>query len=365
MKNILTLIVGFLCLGIWMPVQTQAQTAVNMDLSMLTNRTALISYAFKQVQGVAVNVTCGSDTADNGYNERFYEYNDKIKTLEGIMELLVNERWVLQVTSPKDYFSISMDLYSTNNWNQIRWSGNKPQPLFSGGSTSQPYQDKYGRWLLPDWAEMVGLYLSSEVKIAVPNGVQLRGVRLIVRDSNNNNPYPVSLRTDSDGFYFQSQYAGNGVIAISGWKPAGDNVWSYFQETISLKDGSPVTLTPVEVRVLLQNSSDLVSFKNTSDLTMVVWTWKDGEGNEYGNIPLGIVTFDKPTTNVVLHTYTSGGQAATSYVLENQATGKKIEVPALLDPQTKTTVTNTLEGVYHIISQGIKLVSPGGYGGKG
>jgi hypothetical protein len=310
-----------------------------LDLSMLTNHAALVAYCFKQVQGISVNVSCGSQVTSQG--QRFYSYTNAIKTLDGIMSAFTNDWWNFQVTSPTDYFTISVSFYNTNDWNTIQnnqWYNQNSSMMFSGGQSSQPVQNQWGQWTLPISGETVPMYLNPNVKIRVP-------------------------KVDGDSFFFNSQYAGNGTIVLSGWKQTSPNSYQWFQTAVSLQNGLQTQLTSVELQVLVTGSGDFVSYKGMNDLTTFIWTWTDYNGNEYGTVPLEIATFDQPTTNVVLHTYTSNGQSASSFVLENQATKARVTVTV---PKGFTGInlgTNVLNGVYYIIPVGINLQSAGYYGG--
>lgn len=335
------------------------------DLSMLTNHAALVAYCFKQVQGISVNVSCGSQVTSQG--QRFYTYTNSIKTIEGIMGVFTNDYWNLQVTSPTDYFTISVSFYNTNDWNTIQnnqWYDQNSSMMFSGGISSQPIQNQWGQWVLPINGETVPMNLNPNAKIRISN-TYLNAVRLIARDAYGN-PYPVDMQVDGDSFFFNSQYAGNGTIVLSGWKQTSPNSYQWFQTAISLQNNLQTQLTSVELQVLVTGSGDFMSYKGMNDLTTFIWTWTDYNGNEYGVVPLEIATFDQPTTNVVLHTYTSNGQSASSFMLENQDTKARMNITVPQDLTGVNLGTNVLMGVYYIIPIGINLQSAGYYyGGKG
>ncbi len=328
------------------------------DLSMLTNHAALVGYAFKQIKGVRANVTCNSQVAGDA-NVRSYSYTNAVKSLDDIMtSILANEHWHLKVTSTSDYFNLSVQLLDSDDF-----SG-KPNELLYGSAGSQPQQNQYGQWVLPSWGSLVGVQLARQIKIRIP-GAMLAGAKLIARDQWGN-AYPVDMYVDGDGFYFDSTYAGNGTLVLSGWLPLPNqpNWYQWAESAISLKDGSPVALTWVDAQVILTGSSDLVTFKNTSDLSTFIYDWYG-----YGTLPMGQAVFTQSTTNVLLNTYTQSGQSATSYDVEDQATHvtKTYTVPA--GATSVTTGTNALKGTYYIIPQGINLtpwnVGSGGGGGKG
>jgi hypothetical protein len=328
-----------------------------VDLSMLTNHAALVSYAFKRVQFVQANVTCNAQ-ADNSSNLRVYPYTNTVKSLDDIQSsILANEHWYLHVESTTDYFYLSVQLLDTND------IYGKQNTLFTGGNGSYPQQNQYGQWTLPSWGTVISMQLNSQIKISFP-GIIMAGARLIARDQNGN-PYPVDMPVDGDGFYFNTAFAGNGILVLSGWTPIPNqpNTYQWTQSAISLKDGSPVALTWVDAQVILTGSSDVATFKNQSDLSTLIYDWYG-----YGTVPMGQAVFTQPTTNVLLNTYSISGKYATSYNVEDQATHtvKTYTVPS--GATSVTTGTNVMQGTYYIVPQGINL-SPIGYGypviGKG
>ena len=314
------------------------------DLSMLTNHAALVKYCFKQVKGIQVNVTSQVQADDNS-NLRSYVYTNNIKSLDDIMSsLLTNEVWYLHVTSTTDYFNLSISMFDTVDCSD--------QSLFTGGSGGQAQQNQYGQWVLPPWSEDVGVSLNYQTRITLTN-TYIVGAKVIARDQYGN-PYPITLPTYGlGGFDFRNTLAGNGVLVLSGYSIDSNGNWQSIQSAISLKDGSPVALKWVEAQVILQSSSDIATFKNTSDLSTYIWSWYG-----VGVIPMGQPVFTHATTNVLLYTYTSDGQYASSYDVEDQATGKVKTYVVPAGASSVSTGTNVMMGTYDIVPQGISLTPP-------
>ncbi len=328
------------------------------DLSMLTNHAALVGYAFKQVKGVQVSIASGAQ-ANNWQNGGFFQITNDVKSLDVLADAISPFWWGLQLTDTKAYVSLNAQLWNTGDVNAV---GNQDTyALFYAYGGGQPIKTPYGYWTLTDEASQLQLQLASQIKIKVPGVVD---ARLVVQDGSGND-YGVQIGLTGNGeMWFPSDYAGvNSTIVLTTQFQGTDGYWYSYTKAYDLRKNVEVQLTQVMVHILLRDSDDFKSFKDSQVMDVQVYSYQG-----YGKVPLVMVTFGTNQTNTVsLSVHTTDGQYATSYSIENQQT-KKINTVTVPAGATSVNVGTNIftKGVHYIIPLGIDLKQGYyWYGGKG
>jgi hypothetical protein len=331
------------------------------DISFLTNHAELVGQVFKGVEGVMVNFYPAAATRSGGVSA-FYAYTNSVKSLEDIMGLVTNNWWQMSVVDTNAPISLEVEFLNSSDESTVR--GYNPQTsaqvLFEGYNGGIPQRNDYGQWVLPDWAEDVSMRINGSIFVTMTN---VASVHMVVTNSSGgyqSSDLPISY---GQGFWYQPDYAGNGILILGSYVYTTNN-WVYYGEhAYDLANClTEVPITPVLVRALLQDSDD---FKTSVDQTNLSYTVYSADG--YGKIPLLTPTYTR-SMRVHLSLGDQLGNYASSFVIENQATGHRHTVSV---PHDATGVNATMpEGVYHIIPLGLDLKSPllysGGYGyGKG
>ena len=315
-----------------------------LDLSMLTNHASLVNWAFKQVGGITANLSCQAQ-ADDQRNLHVYGYQESVKTLDHIKEVVSRDPWWVNVVNVTDFFMLSVTLYKTNDLRVI--DADPSMRLFQGWGSARPEKNQYGNWELPRSATTIPLFLADKIRIPVPGIID---ARLIVQDSQGNR-IPVVFEVESDALWFTTSQAGNGVLVITYLAYNSEAHYYYYdKKAYDLATGREIPLSRVFIQMLVKGSAHIIDFKNTNVVSTFVW---DDEG--YGTVPLLQAVFTSPTTNVTFSLTTASGLYAKSFDVEDQATGKKVSFAIMPETSTAYAGTNVFKGVYNIVPQGVDL----------
>ncbi|MDE2188109.1 MAG: hypothetical protein KGJ35_00065 [Patescibacteria group bacterium] len=347
---------------------TSATPFIVTNLAAITDHVELVSEVFKSVNGILVSFSA-SASAQSYQPSYFFAYTNKVKTLEDIMGMVTNSYVSLPVVSTNAPISISVLFYDSSNESLVRGyvsppSGQSfPSVLFQGYNGGVLQMNQWGQWTLPDWAEQVQMRLSGNIFVQMTNVVT---AHLVYTNSSGqwmSMDLPVNYL---QGFTFPPDWAGQGIIVLGTYRFVGNNIY-YDQHAYDLGNGAAeVPITYVLVRALLEGSDDFSSFVDSTNMSVQLWTYQDGTGMTFGKVPLIMATFTRATTAFV-SVYDQMGNYATSFIVEDEATGVRTTVNV---PSGSEGVNVTLpKGVYHILPEGMNLkpywMYSYYYGGKG
>jgi hypothetical protein len=336
-----------------------------IDLSMITNHAGLVSYCLKQVDWVNIEIKSSAATVEPIRSE--FAYFDKVKTLEGIMQMVGGNQWELPLISTNGNIQITVTFSSSLGNEAIRYPG---KPLFVGYAGGQSVMSG-DAWTLPDYASSPSMQLMPSVFIPISN---VYSAMIIFGDDQigyEGIPLGIAWNNGSRGIDFPSGYAGRGILTVQYGEYNCEGGWYETKnKAFDLSKGAvEVPFTRVLVSVVLRDSEDFRSSVDQADLSTYVSSWYG-----YGKIPLLTPSYSKPTAvRLKMWTWVNDGNQsaekwATSFTIEDLTTGQKTTVQI---PVGSSDVWITLpKGSYHIIPLGLELRSwneypYSGYGGKG
>lgn len=324
------------------------------NLAAITDHAELVSEVFKDVNGVLVNFSA-SASAQSGQPSFFFAYTNKVKTLEGIMVLVTNWYTSLPVVNTNAPISISVSFYDSSDENLVRGYVGPlpgqlpPNALFKGANGGIPERGQYGQWVLPDYAEWVQMRLSEGVFVSMTNVVSAH----LVYTNSSGQYMSMDLPVDYlEGFSFPPDWAGQGIIVLGTYRFTANGTY-YDQHAYDLSNSAKeVPITYVIVRALLEGSDDFISFVDATNMSVQLYTYRDGTGMTFGKVPLLMATFTK-ATSVYVSVTDELGNYATSFIIEDEATGVRTTMNV---PSGNMGVNVTLpKGVYHILPEGMNL----------
>lgn len=332
----LTLVLGF---------NINAQTPE--DLSFLTNRASLASWALKQVKQIEVGVyssAAGDPNDGTPVASKNINYSGPV-SLSAIAKALNGTVFELQTPIPNSYMNVYVNLYGETPYGM--------QHLFGGGAGGIPVFD--GRnWRLGKEESTPSMYLTGQIFVPYANLVSA----WIVTTNQFGWSYKKSLFLTKAGFYFDTADAGEVYICVVVSNENGDGgtkQWVY--NVTGSGSGRRQHLPSVIAAVTIRDSQDVRDYgDNATDLSHYVYTYRSEYSSvTYGIVPLQVANYTQQT--IARLNVRSDVGSAKKYIVT------KIGVPPMTDtnfiiesPSRFFGVEfNFSPGLYHIVPVGIDV----------
>jgi hypothetical protein len=320
------------------------------SLAALTNHTKLVEEVFGDVRGVGIKFEAKASV--DGYEQfLFFAYTNKVKMLSDIMDLVEDHYAYLSVVDTKAPISISVHFYDTDSEQVARgYTSQDARLLFEGYNGGTPIQDRWGDWIMPVYAQKVQMSLAGNILVAVTNTVNAFLVYTNAAGQYQSQRLEVEHRV---GFVFPPDWAGQGILVLGSYRYVGSSIY-YDEHAYDLGNGGQeVPITTVLVQALIEESEDMKSFVNSTNISVRVYSYQDSQGNYFGKVPFIMADCRRDLMTVHLSVTDDYGRAATVFEIENKQTGVKMKVPV---PSGSSQVAVSLpKGKYHIVSYGLDL----------
>ncbi len=308
-----------------------------IDISMLTNRASLSRYALQHVHAVAITIAAHSSI--DSPQRTVLDYNDPIKSFDGISRLLEGLEFQVRILGSNDYVSIRIGCYETRDDAYNDLYSQKGRALFNGYAGGNFVQGKEGGgFYLPDWATQPSFYLGASIRVKVPGLVEARFLRHNP-DGYYPNEEPAYIGVQDGYMDFQSDWAGAGDILFT----IGNNQNGYQQIAFDLRNSRPVPINSLLIRLGKSLSSqDVVILKNTNAVEVMVYSFMG-----YGNVPL--IELKNDTSVVAIRFRITSNEAerfATRLSVIHEESGRVYNFETI---GGEAFLNNAPAGTYHVI----------------
>ncbi len=341
MNNKLKIVATFVVMAL-MAFCGMAQAQAPADLSFLTNRAALASWAIKRVNMINVNVwheATGNPEEGSKSVTRAFTYTGA-PSLTAMARAISGSTFEIKTPVPGSMTYVNLGLYNLlpNGINQQLFRG------FVGGRAEYDGTN----WRLPSEQATPSMNLMGEIFIPA-SGVT---AAWIVETNSWGWPYKRSLSVwQREGFYFRSVDAGEVNLCL---EFANNGVSETEQCMYDLHSfGVKQSLSILSIKVSLRDSEDVRDFANNpTEMFHWLFTYKPVDGAKtLGVVPLLIANYTVTTTTRIKVSSAVG--SARYYTVTRIGDNFKftITVPAGSDSVLYTFPP----GMYHSVPEGIDV----------
>lgn len=329
----------------------RASAQAPMDLSYLTNRSALASQALKWVDmiHVTLNVEGAGSPGDwqAASTNRLVSYSGQ-PSFKSMARALSGTMLALPSAMPDAQASVVINLMNTLPDGSLQY-------LFSGAAAGKPEYDG-AKWILPRHASEPQMYLNSSIFIPVPGLLKA----WVVETNSYGWAYKKSLQTwQGYGFFFETTLAGEVILCFEVLENDGTvTQWTY--DIHEYGTGRRKPMSSVIAQVSLQgNGSDIRDDYpyNPTEIGHWVYTFKpDSSSLTYGTVPLLIAHFTQDTASMVWVGSSVGYAREFSVTRIADSPGMPEQKFTLVIPANMSYVGHVFKpGLYHIIPLGIPV----------
>lgn len=314
-----------------------------VDLSYLTNRASLASWALKQVNEIEAGFSPSAAGLPNGENTEWknIDYSGP-PSLAGMARALTGTRFEMKTAMPEAAAVMLINLVANMP------SGKGKQYLFSGGMSGTPVFDgkvwRFPRESIPE------VYLANSIAITVPGLLRA----WVVETNAWGWAVKRELQAYDDTFWFDSSLAGQVILCLEVNGKGGSTSWIYDLKGLGQREPMP---TVVAIASLRDSQDVRENFElNPEKIGCWVYTYKPNNNPmTYGIVPLMVATFSKETASMV---YTGSAMGyANKFVVTRIADDVSPEYSFTLEvPEGMLYYGHTFKpGLYHIVPLGIDV----------
>lgn len=332
--------------------KTPVSAALPFDISAVTNRAALASWALRHVDHILVSVYDRADASFNSENngERFvFSFNNTVKSLTAMESVITNNIFSFNVVDPTQpaYIDVEFTLgYPSDDYERRDGNITSQTLLYANNGGSLVETGKENSYTLNPSSSRLQVRLSGSIRMSIPG----LAIAKVIYQSGGHSYNSSTLDVNGNGeFWFPSEAAGAGIIVLYG----NFDGKGYQTTALSLVTGKRVALKKVDIRLLFESSNEIYSFVDPTNIDIEQFAFYG-----YALNPLIVVktTQTNGTRLVQLKVHTTEDQWPDGYTVLQLETGKEVflPVPEKGDP----TVTLQLPGgEFHIIPH-LEVKSP-------
>lgn len=347
MKKIKLVVLALVAVVLSVLMVPSAFAQAPADLSFLTNRASLASWALKQVSIIEVSVAqsaAGSPNEGIPTETRRFGYSGPA-SLSAMAKFLKGQTFTPTTPIPGSITMVNILLKN------ILPNGNE-QEILGGGVSGKAVYDGTN-WVLPSENSEPPIYLSYRLFIPAMGVTKA----WVVETNQWGWSYKKTLDLcENYGFYFEGTLAGEAYLCLEFGTQKGDGPAQYVYDLHNGGVRSP--LPAVIAKISLRDSEDIRDF---SDNPSLLWHWvytfmPENSSLTYGKVPLLIANFTG-YTNTMLSVSSAVGSASKFSVTRMADKWSPTEYNFIIDVPVGANFVyhNFTPGLYHIVPLGIDV----------